>query len=160
MFNFGLDWSYFWTNLSYLEPNLSYLHRVYPTLSPFCPTLPWSFVLPYLKWKRQSDPCIWGFGIYNLFNPCSLPIWVTFKGFAYSERLWTFSEWKPCYENNFNIFLIPIFFILSEIKELIFGFKDFQLFTLWRRPLLGHIMPYLTLTPTVSQTKWPKQLDF
>ena len=58
MSHFGLDKSYFWTNLSYFEPNLSYFHRVYPTLSPICPTLPWSFVLPYFRWKRLSDPWI------------------------------------------------------------------------------------------------------
>ena len=55
--HFWLEKSYFWTNLSYFEPNLSYLHRVYPTLSLICPTLHWSFVLPYFRWKRPSDPC-------------------------------------------------------------------------------------------------------
>ena len=49
--------SCFRTNLSYFEPDLSYFHRVYPTLSPICPTLLWSFVLPYFRWKRQPDPC-------------------------------------------------------------------------------------------------------
>ena len=82
------------------------------------------------------------------------------KGFAYSERLWIFCEWKPCNENNFNIFSMPIFFILSEIEEFLFGLKDFQLYTVWRWPLLGHIMLSILLAPTVSQAKWPKQLDF
>ena len=41
----------------YLEPDKSYSHRAYPTLWPICPTLLWSFVLPYFRWKSQSDPC-------------------------------------------------------------------------------------------------------
>ena len=55
MVHFGYTLLYFGTNLSYLAPDLSYFHRVYPTLSPICPTLLWSFDIPYFSWKGQYD---------------------------------------------------------------------------------------------------------
>ena len=61
------------------------------------------------------------------------------KEFNYSERLRILFEWKPHYNT------MPIIYMLGEILDLVFQFKDFQLFISWRWPLLCHIMQYLTL---------------
>ena len=66
--------SCFGTNLSYFEPDLSCFHRVYPTLSPICPTLLLSFVLPYFRWKRQPDP--WSYA-YPWFTNCTILTTIT-----------------------------------------------------------------------------------
>ena len=57
---------------------------------------------------------------------------------------------------------MPIFFILSEIKEFVFLISGFSTFHLMKTTTPG---PYnaqfnTLLTPTVSQTKLPQQLDF
>ena len=68
-----------------------------------------------------------------------------------------FGDWKPCYENIFNIFSLTIFFILSEIWRITLWIIRFLTFHLMKTTTPG---PYNDIfstlyTLTVTQVKWP-----
>ena len=121
--------SCFGTNLSYFEPDLSYFHRVYPTLSPICPTLLWSFVLPYFRWKRQPDP--WCCHYCELLS--LITIWV-FE-FCHSLSFWVLSQFTFLNFGTFWVFKfchILTFWALSHFMFLAFvTFWLFEFFLLF-----------------------------
>ena len=54
------------------------------------------------------------------------------KGLIHTERPWIFFWVKTCYWRNFEVFLLPIFIILSDIEESTIPFSYFYFFKVQR----------------------------